>query len=76
MIFDIYEEGFCINGGSAQAHYIGCAHGKTFLDACKNYIKEHPNSGEIRKDYDGNQFACNWGCRWFPSLSEAQKSFG
>ena len=26
--------------GSAKAHYLGTASGETFLDACKNYIKD------------------------------------
>lgn len=69
--YDIYEEGFQVMEGSATAHYVGSAVGEDFLDACKNYIAAHPGSGEIR-----NGYACNWGCRWFPTLSEAQKSFG
>lgn len=76
MFFDIYEEGFRIMQESAQAHYVGSAYGDTFLDACKNYIKEHPGKGEIRKRRDGSEYACSWGCRWFPTLSEAQRSFG
>ena len=77
--YAIYEEGFVVMEGSAQAHYIGSAEGIDFLDACKNYIAKNPGAGEIRKgnhlgkDYE---YACSWGCRWFPTLAEAQRSFG
>lgn len=73
--YDIYEEGFCVMEGTGHAHYLGHAKGETFLDACKNYIAETGN-GEIRVDNDGNKYACDWGCRWFPTLTEAQRSFG
>lgn len=77
--YEIYEEGFIVMEGSATAHYVGSAEGENFLDACKNYIAKHPNSGYIKKGiYCGEEyeFACNWGCRWFPTLAEAQASFG
>ena len=73
--YNIYEEGFCVMEGSGEAHYIGTASGETFLDACKNYIKE-TGYGKIDVDSDGNEYAKNWGCRWFPTLAEAQRSFG
>ena len=73
--YNIYEEGFCVMEGSGDARYIGTASGETFLDACKNYIKE-TGYGEIDVDSDGNEYAKDWGCRWFPTLAEAQRSFG
>lgn len=75
--FDIYEEGFVVMEGFGQARYVGSAEGKDFLDACKNYIAKHPNSGYIKKDdSSGREYACSWGCRWFPTLAEAQAFFG
>lgn len=77
--FLIFEEGFMIQGMDhpSPSHYIGSAKGKNFIDACKNYIEAHPNcGGEIRKDSAGNEYAYNWGCRWFSSSGEASKSFG
>ena len=73
--YNIYEEGFRVMEGSGEARYIGTASGETFLDACKNYIKE-TGYGEIDVDSDGNEYAKDWGCRWFPTLAEAQRSFG
>lgn len=73
--YNIYEEWFCVMEGSAKAHYLGTASGETFLDACKNYIKE-TGRGKINVDSDGNEYASDWGCRWFPTLAEAQRSFG
>lgn len=45
--------------GNGEARYIGTASGETFLDACKNYIKE-TGCGEIDVDSDGNEYANDW----------------
>lgn len=73
--YEIYEEGFCVPEGSDVARFVGVSKGTSFLDACKNLIKK-TGFGEIRKDKDGNEYACSWGCRWFPTLAEAQEAFG
>ena len=73
--YQIYEEGYRATGESAGAHYVGEAEGKSFIDACKNFIKKN-NKGKINIDSHGNEYASDWGCRWFPTLEEAQKSFG
>lgn len=71
MKYDIYEEGFVVMEGRAKAHYLGSTEGNTFLDTCKNYIKE-TGYGEICADTNGNEYASEWGYRWFPTLAEAQ----
>lgn len=73
--FEIYEEGFAVMEGSGRAHCIGYGYGDTFLGACKEYIKR-TGKGEIRVDEFGREYACDWGCQWFPTLSEASRSFG
>lgn len=55
--------------GHGRVHYIGGAFGNTFIEACKNLIKV-TEQGEIRRDENGNEYACDWGCRWFPTLEE------
>lgn len=55
--------------------WFGEADGENFLEACKNYIKEH-QYGEIRVLEDGTEVAQEWGCRWFPTLEEASKLCG
>lgn len=73
--YNIYEEGFQVMEGSATAHYLGTARGETFIDACKNFIRATQH-GCIKVDNNGNEYASDWGCRWFPTLEEAQRSFG
>lgn len=73
--YHIYEEGYRATGESVGAHYVGDAEGKSFIDACKNFIKKN-HKGKIKIDSSGNEYASDWGCRWFPTLEEAQKSFG
>lgn len=74
MKFDIYMEGFATNGESAKAIFLAASEGDTFIEACKNYIKE-TGHGCIRVDKNGNQYASDWGCRWFPTLEEAQEFY-
>ena len=77
-IFDIYEEGYAATGESRGAIYLGKGEGKTFLDACKDYIKK-TGYGEIysgSRFKDGKDRAGNWGCYWYPTLEQAQKNFG
>ena len=75
MVYDIYEEGYAATGESRGAIYLGQGEGETFLDACKNYI-EKTGYGEIKQYSNGEYYASNWACRWFPTLEEAQKYFG
>lgn len=75
MLFQIYEEGFQMNGDSGCASYVGEAEGESFLDACKNYIKKNKR-GEIRKGTNGEKYACDWGCKWYPSELQARETFG
>ncbi len=73
--FEIFEEGFHVMEGQATAHSIGYGYGKTFEEACEEFINR-TGIGEKRVDSFGNIYYCYWGCRWFPTLKEAQKSFG
>lgn len=71
--YDIYEEGFIVMDGHVRVHYLGGAYGNTFIEACK-FLIEKTGQGEIRLDENGNKYACDWGCRWFPTFEEAQKA--
>jgi len=73
--WDIYEEGYFITGNQCGARFIGVGYGNTFLSACKEFIKR-TGRGYIEKDDTGKYFAAEWGCRWYPTLEEAQRSFG
>ena len=54
--------------GHVKAHYIGSATGETFIEACKNLMKQI-GRGEVRFDENGNKYVHDWGCRWFPTLN-------
>ena len=74
--YDIYEEGFAFMEGSGHAHYVGEGYGETFLDACKDYISRTGNGEVCVDELTGEEYACDWGCRWFPTFTEALRSFG
>lgn len=69
-IWEIYEEGFITNGLSGDSCYIGIGIGDTFLDACKEYINR-THRGEIREKDSGEEYACSWGCEWYPTREQA-----
>lgn len=73
--FEIFEEGFVVMEGETIAHSIGYGYGNTFQEACEEYIKR-TGRGERKIDENGNNYYCDWGCKWFPTLKEASKSFG
>lgn len=73
--WNIYQEGYIDQGSSGAAYYIGCARGKTFFDACENFIKEK-KYGESWYNLKNEKCYGYWGCRWFPTLKKAQESYG
>ena len=73
--FEIYQEGFKVMEGEAKAHSIGFGYGETFEEACEEF-HNRTSRGEKRKLKDGSIIYSDWGCKWFPTLEEAQKSFG
>jgi len=68
--FEIWSEGYAMNGDSGHALLMSTSKGKNFLDACRNYFAKHPS-----KYYDPN---CNtwWGCKLFDNETDARRSFG
>lgn len=73
--YDIYQEGFITNGEYGLAGFIGIGYGNNFLEACKEY-HERTGRGELKKCLDGSYYYADWGCRWFPTLKEAQELCG
>ncbi len=75
--FGIYEEGFMLSGmdSPVKAHFLAYSYGNDFLDACKNYINDG-HDGQSYVDKSGNRYYGNWGCRWYPTLIEAQAFLG
>lgn len=73
--FEIWQEGFRVNEGGDVARFVGVGKGKTFIEACRELIAR-TGFGEIKRDKDGKEYASSWGCRWFSTLEEAQRSFG
>lgn len=65
--YDIYIEGFVMNGQSGHAGYIGSAKGNTFKEACAEFFK---NSQYYNKENN-----TEWACGLYETLEEAQKSF-
>lgn len=69
-VYNIWMEGAKFTGGGFQASYVGAAEGKDFKDAVRNWFKKNPSSS-----FDP-VYLTEWGCRLFPSESQARKRFG
>ena len=70
--YEIWTEGFRATGESGKATLMGTSKGKTFKEACINFSKTDP---DFRKFFDKKGLTY-WGCRLYPTHSEAAKTFG
>lgn len=72
MKWDIWMEGFQLSHDdvTTPASYIGNADAPTFQDAVWKWFCKNPSNSfdEITMTF--------WGCRLFPTETEARKSFG
>lgn len=69
--FEIWMEGFMITGGGAKAVRITAgAKGRTFTEAVKSYYRTHPDS-----NFNPDTLSV-WGCKLYPTETEARKAFG
>lgn len=69
--WEIWSEGFEIQGNIATADLLGKENAETWDDAVKKYMDKHP--GKITADSRGYT---DWGCRLFDNETDARKSFG
>lgn len=71
-IFEIWSEGYIIQGNKSTAIYFGREKAETFKEACDNFAKITPNFAE----YYNPKKMTFWGCRLFDNETDARKSFG
>lgn len=76
-VYNVYIEGYCANGGSARAEYLGQHIGKTFADAAKQACVSRygEESTKVYFSIRGGTPAF-WGCRLYDNFAEATRSFG
>lgn len=70
--YEIWMEGFLMNGGGAGATFVGTSEGIDFRDAVIKWYKANP----IRLINFNEEHLTDWGCSLFPSKEQAMKSFG
>ena len=68
QLYQVWQEGYCITGGSSPATYCGSAMAESFQAACDKVLKHNtlynPKSRSV------------WGCRLFDNEGDARRSFG
>lgn len=72
ILYEIWSEGFVVQGNSSGAIYHGSEYARTFKEACNKLSKK---SLEFNRYYDPEDMTF-WGCRLFDNESEARESFG
>jgi len=70
--FEIWIEGFQIQGNSSEAMFLGTSRGNNFEEACKSFVE---NNESFKKSYNPEDNTY-WGCRLFNNEVDARKSFG
>lgn len=69
--YDVWMEGFAMNGTRATAGFLGTYNADSFLEACKMAWNDHREYG----NYDEEKNTI-YGCRLFDNEAEARKDFG
>jgi hypothetical protein len=69
-IYEIWREGFRIQGESGPAEQLGIASGKNFREAVLQWYEEHPDT-----NFNPDTLTF-WGCNHYPTEQEARKTFG
>lgn len=83
--YEIWQEGFMVQGGSCKAFLLTTIKAESFDDAVKIYAEKNP--GQVEKitreryhtDEDFNNRRSNWmiwGCQLFDNEQDARKSWG
>lgn len=70
-MYEIWSEGFVIQGSSGKALLEGRMEADNFREACITLLGDR-----LDKDRDGNYKLSIWGCRLFDNEPAARASFG
>lgn len=73
-MYPLWIEGYEATGNSATASYSGTFEGKSFSDACDNWVKS--TGSKTYSPGDGNLRPSDWACKIFENELDARKSFG
>jgi hypothetical protein len=68
--FDIWMEGFIVQGNEAEASFVATVRANSFREACIKHYKDNPS------DYFDAEDLSYWGCRLFDNETKARISFG
>lgn len=68
--WEVWMEGYATNGNRGTAEYLGSVEAETFQEACDKLAPV-----KYAAYYDAKRLTV-WGCRLFPTGSEAVNSFG
>ena len=72
--YDIWLEGYCITGNSAQAQRVATnIEARSFEDAVIKFARSPDSEGYGNFDPNSLSF---WGCRAYPTRGQAERSFG
>ena len=69
--YDIWSEGYCLNGERSEAWLEGTYEGESFLDACKQMVKDKKYENLYNEQYNSI-----WGCKLYDNEADARRSFG
>lgn len=71
--FEVWIEGYSVQGNIGKAQFFGEFEGETFKDAVLKYYSTLSEEDRVLVDLETLTF---WGCRFFDNEKDARKSFG
>ena len=72
MKFEIWREGYNMNGGYSDATFIGYSYGETFKEAVLFWYSRNPDKAF---NFDPKNLT-DWGCRLYDNETAARSTFG
>ena len=71
--YEVWMEGYSVQGNDAGAELISVVTADTFKEACT--LAWTDNDGNVKSSFDPERLTF-WGCRLFDNENEARKNFG
>ena len=76
--YDVWMEGYSIQGDTSKAYLLGTEEALTFKEACVKLLERLGEDKQLgwKMTYYKPETNTYWGCRFFNNEADARKSFG
>lgn len=76
MSFEIWMEGYRVQGGAGTATLLNVINAPSWDNAVAQYMSDNPGVIDVHDKEDGTKRYTNWGCALYDNEEDARKGFG